>query len=334
MSGDPANGRWPLATIFGGSGFVGRHLVRSLAKSGWRIRVACRRPDLAGHLQPLGRVGQIQAVQANLRYPDSVAAAVRGADVVVDLVGILRNSGAQKFSALHVEGAACVARAAHGAGAQRLIHMSAIGADAASPSEYARSKFAGEEAVREIFPGAIVVRPSVVFGPEDNFLNRFAAMARISPALPLIGGGATRFQPVGVGDVAAALVRAIAGEARLGAVYELGGPRVVTFRELLEFICRTIHRSKAFAPLPWGVADAIAAVDEIAALTGLLPEWAILTRDQIALLKTDNVVSDAALSEGRTLQGLGVAPTPMEAVAPSYLWRFRKAGQYEQGRAA
>jgi NADH dehydrogenase len=334
MIGDPANGRWPLVTIFGGSGFIGRHLVRTLAKRPVRIRVACRRPDLAGHLQPLGRVGQIQVVQANLRYAESVAAAAQGADAVVNLVGLLRHGGAQTFDALHVEGAATVARAAVRCGARGLVHLSAIGADSSSPSRYGRSKAAGEAAVREALPATVILRPSVVFGPEDNFLNRFAAMARISPVLPLFGDGGVRFQPVFVGDVAGAIMAALEGRASAAATYELGGPRVESLREIMAFICRTTGRRRLFLPLPWPAAGGMAAVNEFVAGFGVLPEWAVLTRDQLGLMRNDNIVSAAATAEGRTLQGLGIDPDSMEAIGPTYLWRFRKTGQYEHDRAA
>src|SRR5690606_14837360 len=219
-----------LVTVFGGSGFIGRHLVRALAKSGWRIRVAVRRPDLAFHLQPLGRVGQIHAVQANVRVQDSVDRAAEGSDAIVNLVGILYQSGKQRFDAVQAQGAAAVARAAAANKAQ-LVQFSAIGADADSKSEYARSKAAGAAAALAAVPGATIVKPSIVFGPEDEFFNRFAAMARISPILPLIGGGQTRFQPVFVGDVAGAVDAILAGQGKPGTTYELGGPEVRTFEE-------------------------------------------------------------------------------------------------------
>lgn len=211
-----------LVTIFGGSGFLGRHLTQALAKRGWRVRAAVRRPDLAGHLQPLGMVGQIHAVQANLRYPDSVARAVAGADAVVNLVGILHEGGRQTFSAVQAQGPRIVAEAAAKAGVESLVQVSAIGADANSPADYARSKAAGEAATLAAFPTAVIMRPSIVFGPEDQFFNRFADMARFLPFLPLIGGGETKFQPVYVGDVAEAIARALEGAAKPGATYELG----------------------------------------------------------------------------------------------------------------
>ena len=314
-----------LVTVFGGSGFLGRHVVRALARQGYRIRPAVRRPDLAGHLQPLGRVGQIHAVQANIRYPASVEAAVRGADVVINLVGILFERGKQRFEAVQAEGAHTVAQAAAAAGA-RLIHVSALGADPDSPARYARSKAAGETAVLAAVPDATILRPSIVFGPEDDFFNRFAALARLSPALPLIGGGATKFQPVFVGDVAQAIASAVGGRAKGGTIYELGGPEVRTFRELMEYVLAVTERRRLLVPLPFGLAKLKAQFLQ------LLPT-PLLTPDQVELLRSDNVVSPAAQAEGRTLQALGVAPTALEAVVPSYLWRFRKAGQF-RGRVA
>jgi uncharacterized protein YbjT (DUF2867 family) len=314
-----------LVTVFGGSGFVGRHLVRALAKRGWRIRVAVRRPDLCHHLQPLGVVGQVHAVQANLRYPDSVARAAEGAEAIVNLVGILHESGAQKFDAVQAKGAAAVAQAAKEAGA-RLVQMSAIGADAASEAEYGRTKSAGEEAARASCPDAVVIRPSIVFGPEDDFFNRFASLARMSPALPLIGGGETRFQPVFVGDVAQAIVKAVEGEAAPATTYELGGPEIKTFRELMELTLEQIGRKRLLVPLPFAIARLQAAILE------WMPK-PMLTRDQVKMLASDNVVSEAAIREGRTLEGLGIAPTAMETILPSYLWRFRKAGQFTRPAA-
>ena len=231
-----------IVTVFGGSGFIGRHLVRALARDGWRVRVATRRPDLAFHLQPLGRVGQINAVQANVRYPDSLAAALRGAEAAVNLVGILAPWGKQTFDSVQAEGAGAVARAVAAAGIANFVHMSAIGADARSNSAYARTKAEGEAAVLSALPSATILRPSVVFGPEDQFFNRFAAMARLMPALPLIGGGKTKMQPVYVGDVAEAGARLLRGQGEAGAIYELGGPAVRTMRELLEYVLATIQR--------------------------------------------------------------------------------------------
>jgi NADH dehydrogenase len=309
-----------LITVFGGSGFLGRHVVRALAKRGYRIRVAVRRPDLAFHLQPAGRVGQIHAVQANVRHFASVDAAVRDADAVVNLVGILFERGRQRFDTVQAFGAeACaLSAAAHGA---VLVHVSAIGADEESSSHYARSKAMGEKLVRTAVPDAIILRPSIVFGPEDAFFNRFAAIARLAPALPLIGGGHTRLQPVFAGDVAAAVVAAVEGRAMPGATYELGGPAVRTFKELMQFLLNTIQRRRLLLPIPF----------ELAKLPAFFLQFLpnpLLTPDQVELLRQDNVVSDRAKQERRTLDGLGITPTLMEAVVPAYLQRFRKTGQF------
>ncbi len=314
-----------LVTIFGGSGFLGRHVVRALAKRDYRIRVAVRRPDLAGHLQPLGKVGQIHAVQANLRYPDSVGAAVRDAHIVINLVAILAESGAQTFKAVQVDGAAAVAAAAKAAGA-RLIHVSAIGADENSTAAYARTKAAGEQAVRAAVPDATIFRPSLMFGPEDQFTNRFAALARVMPALPLIGGD-TKVQPAFVGDVATAIADAVDGQTRSGATYEVGGPEVLTMREVLDFILKTIERERMLVPLPFGLAKIKAAFLQFA------PGALKLTPDQVELLRSDNVVSDAAKAAGLTLDGLGIVPESLAAIAPGYLWRFRKTGQFRSSAA-
>jgi NADH dehydrogenase len=310
-----------LITVYGGSGFLGRHVVRALCKHGYRIRVAVRRPDLAGHLQPLGRVGQIHAVQANLRYPDSVSAAARGADVLINLVGILFERGRQRFDAVQAFGAEAVALAAAAHGA-RMVHVSAIGADENATSAYARAKGMGEKLVFAATPSATVLRPSVVFGPEDDFFNRFASLARFAPALPLIGGGHTRFQPVYVGDVAMAVVEAVEGRTTPGSIYELGGPEVKTLKDILEFVLATIDRKRMLVPVPFALAEVKAWFLQF------LPKPP-LTPDQVELLKSDNVVSEAAQREGRTLEGLGIAPIAMAAVAPTYLWRFRKTGQFK-----
>jgi uncharacterized protein YbjT (DUF2867 family) len=314
-----------LITIIGGSGFLGRHIVQALAKRGYRIRVACRRPDLAGHVQPLGAPGQIMPVQANVRYPASLAAACDGAFAVINLTGILYGSGAQSFDAIHVFGAEASAKAAKAAKARLFIQVSAIGADAASASEYARSKAQGEVRARAAFPGAIVIRPSIVFGPEDGFFNKFAGLARLSPALPLIGGGATKFQPVFVGDIAEAVARLVdSGEAN-GQTYEFGGPEVLSFKELMQFTLETIGRKRLLVPLPWAIAKMQAMI------LGLLPK-PLLTVDQVELLKTDNVVSEAAMREKRTLEGLGIAPRGIEGIVPTYLYRYRRAGQFTPPR--
>lgn len=309
-----------LVTVFGGSGFLGRYVVRALARRGYRIRVAVRRPDLAGFLLPLGYVGQIQLTQANVRYPDSVMAAAEGAAAIVNLVGILAPGGRQSFEAVHAFGTKVIAAAAAANGAA-LVQVSAIGADPESAVGYARTKGAGEAAARAAVPSAIILRPSIVFGPEDQFFNRFAGMARILPFLPLIGGGHTRFQPVFVADVAAAVERAVDGKAKAGTVYELGGPEVRSFKELMELTLHEIGARRLLLDVPFGVADLEARFLE------KLP-GALLTRDQVAMLRHDNVVSDAATAEGRTLAGLGIAPAALGSVLPSYLWRFRKAGQF------
>ena len=315
-----------LVTVFGGSGFLGRNVVRALARRDYRIRVAVRRPELAGHLQPQGRVGQIHAVQANLRYPASVAAAMRDADVAINLVGILAEGGAQSFSAVQAAGAETVAKAA-GAVDARMVHVSAIGADENSPSGYARSKAAGEKAVLEAVPSATILRPSVVFGPEDEFTNRFAGLARMSPMLPLIGGGKTRLQPVSVGDVADAVADAVDGKARGGATYELGGPEVLTMREIMQIILDITERKRMLVSLPFGLAKMQTMLLQFA------PGALKLTPDQVELLRSDNVVSDAAKAAGLTLEGLGITPDSMEAIAPQYLWRFRAAGQFQKKSA-
>jgi uncharacterized protein YbjT (DUF2867 family) len=311
-----------LVTIFGGSGFVGRHIVRALARRGYRIRVATRRPDLAFHLQPLGNVGQIMPVQANLRYRDSVDAAVAGADHVINCVGILSESGRNTFDAVQDFGARAIAEAARAAGTT-LTQVSAIGADAESASDYARTKGLAEAAIRKIVPGAVILRPSVIFGPEDDFFNRFAEMARFSPVLPLIGGGHTKFQPVYVGDVAEMATRSVDGLLEPGTTYELGGPEVLTFRQCMEEMLTVIQRKRAFLPLPWGLASLIGSV---ASLVPFIDPP--ITADQVENLKVDNVVSEEAASQGRTLAGQNIRPTAIDAILPAYLVRYRPHGQY------
>ncbi len=315
-----------LITIFGGSGFLGRHVVRALAKRRYRIRVAVRRPELAGHLQPLGTVGQITAVQANLRYPRSVDAAVRDAHVVINLVGILFERGRQRFDAVQHFGAEQVALAAAAYGA-RVIHVSAIGADEHSTSLYAQAKAKGEHAVRAASPEAMIVRPSIVFGPEDDFFNRFGSMARMLPFLPLVGGGETKFQPVFVGDIAEAIANAVEKRTGFGTTYEFGGPEVKSFRELMEFVLATTERSRPLVPVPFALAKLQASVLQF------LPNPP-LTPDQVELLRHDNVVSSHAIREGRTLESFGIMPASYEAIVPNYLWRFRKTGQFRAGRLA
>jgi len=314
-----------LVTVFGGSGFLGRHVVRALVKRDYRVRVAVRRPEFAGHLQPLGKVGQIHAVQANLRYPASVTAAMRNASIVVNLVGILAESGAQSFDAVQAQGAATIAKAAKEIGA-RMVHVSALGADANSESAYARAKAAGEAAVLDAVPSATILRPSVVFGPEDAFTNRFASLARMSPVVPLIGAD-TKLQPVYVGDVATAVADAVDGKTKAGATYELGGPEVLTMREIIEIILATIERKRALVPVPFAIAKLKSLVLQFA------PGALKLTPDQVALLRSDNVVSEAAKAAGLTLSGLGISADSLEAIAPQYLWRFRATGQFAHNGA-
>src|SRR5438128_7304769 len=315
-----------LVTVFGGSGFLGRNVVRALCKRDYRIRIAVRRPELAGHLQPIGKVGQIHPVQANVRNPASVQAAMRDSGIVVNLVGILNPAGKQSFEAVHARASETVAKAAAAIGA-RVVHISAIGADENSASVYARTKAAGEQAALAAVPSASIIRPAVVFGPEDNFTNRFASLARLSPALPLIGGGHTRMQPVYVGDVATAVADAVDGKTRPGATYELGGPEVLTMREIMETILAITERNRMLVSLPFGLARLQAMFLQFA------PGALKLTPDQVALLRSDNVVSDAAKTAGLTLEGLGIAAAAMEAVAPQYLWRFRAAGQFQRNSA-
>ena len=317
MTPDPLD---TLVTVYGGSGFLGRHVVRALARRGYRIRVAVRRPELANFLQPLGRVGQIHAVQANLRYPESVLATARDAEVLINLVGILYERGRQTFDSVQASGADAVAQAAKALGA-RLVHVSALGADPNGTSHYARSKAAGEQLALATVPSATIFRPSVVFGPEDDFFNKFAALARMSPVLPLVGGGNTRFQPVFAGDVANAVTLAVDGKAKPGTIYELGGPEVKTFRELMQYVLHTTGRSRLLVPIPFALAKFKASFLQY------MPK-PLLTPDQVELLRGDIVVSQAAKDESRTFAGLGIDPVTIEAVVPSYLWRFRKTGQF------
>jgi NADH dehydrogenase len=322
-----------IVTVFGGSGFVGRYVVRALARDGWRVRIACRRPDLAFHLQPQGRVGQVMAVQANVRHPDSVAAALQGASAVVNLVGILAEGGAQTFSKVQAEGARAIAEAARAAGIDRVVHVSAIGADPNSASVYGRTKAAGEAAMLAAEPGAVILRPSVIFGIEDDFFNRFAAMARFFPVVPIVGAE-TKFQPVYVGDVAEAVAAAVAGRAKPGAVYELGGPEAKTFAELIDYVLKVTERDRRVIRLSFATGKLVAGVTQFLTKLslGLFPKLLTMTSDQVELLKHDNVVSQAAIDEGRTLQGLGLTPQSIEAVAPTYLYRYRKTGQYQAQR--
>ncbi len=312
-----------MVTVFGGSGFLGRHLVQRLAATGARVTVAVRNPESALFLKPMGDVGQITPVGADVRDGPAVAAAVQGADWVVNLVGVLYETRRQSFSAIHAQGAERIAKAAKAAGAKRLVHVSAIGANRHSSAAYARSKAAGEAAVAAAYPAATILRPSIIFGPEDDFFNRFAAMARVSVALPLFGGGETRFQPVYVGDVAAAVVKALTDEGTAGTTYELGGPKVYSFRQLMTLMLAEIGRKRILLPLPFFVADAMGAVLQSLPLPfGMAPP---LTGDQAKLLRYDNVVSGDAPG----LADLGIAPTACEIILPTYLDRFRRHGRFE-----
>ncbi|WP_370237888.1 complex I NDUFA9 subunit family protein [Brevundimonas sp.] len=313
-----------LVTVFGGSGFVGTQVVRALARRGLRIRVAVRNPNLAHDLKPLGDVGQVMPIYGDITDPATVKSAVAGADIVINLVGILyERPGSKAFEHIHVEGARTVAEAAREAGARHFVQMSAIGADADSPSAYARSKARGEAAVKDAFPDASIVRPSIVFGPGDGFFNRFAALSGLTPALPLIGGGQSRFQPVFVGDVAEAVARVATDATWAGRTVELGGPAVVTFEEVLKMIAHETGRHRLLLPLPFPVARAIGSVAQLTTLVGIPP---VLTRDQILLMQTDNVVSAGAAG----LTDLGIEPTGMAAVVPNYLWRYRRGGQFAE----
>jgi uncharacterized protein YbjT (DUF2867 family) len=311
-----------LVTVFGGTGFVGRQVVRSLAKQGWRIRVAARNVGRGYRLRMLGDVGQIEVVQANIRDAASVGRALDGAEACVNLVGVLYESGRQGFATLHAEAAGAIAQAAAARGITSFVQMSAIGADAASPAKYARTKAAGEAAVRAVLPSAVILRPSIVFGSEDAFFNRFAGLTTFSPALPLIGGGHTRFQPVFVGDVAAAVAKVLGDPAAAGRTYELGGPTVYSFRDLLAFILRETGRMRLLVPVPWFAAKMLGAVGDLQAAVPIIPPQ--LTSDQVESLRIDNVVADGAAG----LADLGIEPRAVEAIVPSYLYRYRKGGQY------
>lgn len=312
-----------LVTIIGGSGFVGRYIARRLAKAGWRVRVAVRRPNDAIFVKPYGTVGQVEPVFCNIRDDASLKAVIMGADAVVNCVGVMDRGGKNSMQRVNDEGAGRVARIAAEMGVERLVHVSAIGADAAGSSIYAQSKAAGEAAVTSAFPGAVILRPSLIFGPEDKLFNRFAGMAARGPVLPLVGAG-TKFQPVYVDDVAAAAEAAVLGKAAPG-VYELGGPDVVSFREMMKAMLAVIQRRRMIVGLPFWLGSVMGAgFDLLQSLTlGLLTNK-VLTRDQVRSLKSDNVVSAGA----KGLADLGIAPTPMGAILPEYLWRFRVSGQY------
>lgn len=314
-----------LVTIFGGAGFIGNNVTQAIARLGYRVRVAVRRPDLAGEVRMFGVQGLVQPVQANVRNPESVIRAAAGADIVINLTGILHESGRQRFMAVHAMGAKHIAEAAATVGARTLIHMSALGADENAPSTYARSKATGEQEVLKAFPEAVILRPSLVFGQDDGFFNLFGTIARMSPVVPVIGGK-SRFQPVYVGDVAAAVKAAVSGAAKPGTTYELGGPDVETMRELIERILAESARKRVLMPVGPGLAKLMGQI-------GQLFPWKVFTADQAVLLQSDNVVSDAAKAEKRTLQALGVTATAMDVVLPTYLWRFRRNGQFDRVKA-
>jgi NADH dehydrogenase len=312
-----------LVTVFGGSGFVGAQVVRALAKTGARVRVAVRNPGRGYRLRMLGDVGQIEVVQANIREGASVARALEGAEGCVNAVAVLYQSGRQTFEALHVEGARLIAAMAAEAGVTSFVQISALGASASAASAYARTKAAGEAAVRAVLPGAVILRPSVIFGPEDAFFNRFAAMAMISPALPLIGGGKSLFQPVYVSDVAQAVARALASPAAEGKTFELGGPMTYSFEALIALMLNVIQRRRTLVPVPFPVADLLGQVGDLAAVLGVPPP---ITRDQVTLLRSDNIVAPGAMG----LAELGVPPSALEPILPSYLYVYRPGGQYAE----
>ena len=316
-----------LVTVFGGSGFLGSQIVRAIARQGARVRVAVRNPGRGYRLPMLGDVGQIEVVQANIRDQASVARALDGAEGCVNAVAVLYESGRQTFDALHVEGAEMVAAEAKAQGVSRFVQISALGADADSASDYAATKAAGEAMTLQHLPQAVVLRPSVIFGPGDSFFNRFAAMALVSPVLPLIGGGHTRFQPVFVGDVAAAVAHCIADPAASGKIYELGGPSIYSFRELMEVMLKEIGRNRVLIPIPFGLAKLIGVAGDLMAFSPIAP---LVTSDQVELLRSDNVVTPGMPG----LADLGIVPVPLESIIPTYLYRYRKGGQYADITAA
>jgi uncharacterized protein YbjT (DUF2867 family) len=311
-------------TVFGGSGFIGRYVVRRLAAEGWVVRVAVRDPIGAAFLKTAGNVGQVVPMRADITAEDAIVeAAVAGADAVINLVGILYERGRRTFRAVQADAPARLARIAAQAGVERFVQMSALGADPESPSLYARSKAAGETGVLAAFPHATIIRPSIVFGPEDGFFNRFARMARYSPALPLIGGGETRFQPVYVRDVADAIMRTLHEDSARGQTYELGGPHIYTFRALMELMLRELRRHRGLIPIPFWLADIQASVLQWLPVPPL-------TRDQVALLRVDNVLSGTKPG----LPELGIQPTALELILPTYLDIYRKGGRFTAHSAA
>ncbi len=311
-----------LVTIYGGSGFVGRYIARRMAKDGWRVRVAVRRPNDAIFVRPYGVPGQVEPVLCNIRDDASVRAALRGADAVINCVGTFDRGGRNSFDAVHRDGAERIAKMATAEGVARMVHISALGADAASPSLYGQSKAEGEAAVLAAFPGAMILRPSIIFGSEDGFFNRFAAMSRLGPILPVVGA-ATRFQPVFVEDVAQAAV--LGAESAAPGVYELGGPDVASFRDLMQQMLAVIRRRRIVLNIPFFAARIMAfGFDMLQAVTLGLVKNGMITRDQVTSLTVDNVVSSGA----KGFADLGITPTSMSSVLPEYLWRYRPSGQY------
>ena len=315
-----------LVTVFGGSGFLGKHVVRALVKDGWRVRVPLRSPHTAQELKVIGDVGQVQLMQANIRFPQSVERAVEGSDAVINLVALLFEAGKQNFESVHVRGAETLANAAKAAGIHNVVQVSAIGADIDSDSDYARTKGEAEAAIRAAVPSADIMRPSILFGPEDDFFNRFASMAQFVPALPLIGGGETKMQPVYAGDVAQAIAKVV-GQGTSGKIYELGGPQSYSFKELMQFMLETIDRKRFLLPVPWFAANMMGFMGEISGYAPFLEPF--LTRDQVKNLKVDNVVADDALG----FSDLGIKLETMETIVPTYIARYRKYGQFHERRS-
>ena len=315
-----------LVTVFGGSGFLGKHVVRALVKDGWRVRVPVRSPHTAQELKVIGNVGQVQLMQANIRFPKSVERAIEGSDAVINLVALLFESGKQSFEAVHVRGAETLAAAAKVNNIRNFVQVSAIGADVEAASDYARTKGEAEAIIRAAIPSADILRPSVLFGPKDDFFNRFASMAQLMPALPLLGGGETKMQPAYVGDVAQAIAKC-AGQGSSGKTYELGGPQSYSFKELMQFMLETIDKKRFLAPVPWFAANMMGFMGEISGYAPFVKPF--LTRDQVKNLQVDNVVADDALG----FSELGIKLETVEAIVPSYLERFRKYGQFHERRS-
>ena len=315
-----------LVTVFGGSGFLGKHVVRALVKDGWRVRVPLRSPHTAQELKVIGDVGQVQLMQANIRFPQSVERAVEGSDAVINLVALLFEAGKQNFESVHVRGAETLANAAKAAGIHNVVQVSAIGADIDSDSDYARTKGEAEAAIRAAVPSADIMRPSILFGAEDDFFNRFASMAQFVPALPLIGGGETKMQPVYAGDVAQAITKVVR-QGTSGKTYELGGPQSYSFKELMQFMLETIDRKRFLLPVPWFAANMMGFMGEISGYAPFVEPF--LTRDQVKNLKVDNIVADEALG----FSDLGIKLETMETIVPTYIARYRKYGQFHERRS-